>query len=250
MKISSILSYGAGVNSTALAILLINDGWKGEIVFANTGTEWPDTYCFMDYFENEWLRPRGFEIVKLEGLPWHRKGKRFGIQGCSLIEYCEAACVIPLAAVRWCTSEWKVRPLERYSNSQENMLGIAADEAHRQNQAIRPLVDQGIGRRGCIDIIAAENLPIPRKSGCYICPFQRDSQWRELWERHPDLFERAMKLEENTQRSDKSKRWNSIIDPSGKTTLRQRKLAYDSQMTLPEIDMDALLAYKPCVCGV
>lgn len=246
---SAMLSFGAGVNSTALSILLINGGWKGEIVFSDTGCEWPDTYCFMDYFENEWLRPRGFEIARLKGMPWHRKGKRLGLQGCSLIEYCEAAHVIPLAAVRWCTSGWKVAPLERYQNGRTSMLGIAADEAHRKMDADRPLVEWGISRQDCVDIIAAEGLSVPRKSGCYICPFQRNAQWRELWEHHPDLFDRAMRLEESTVRS-KSTRWNATLDPHGKVTLRQRKLAYESQMTLPEIDMDALLAYKPCVCGI
>ena len=44
------LSFGAGVNSTALAILAVNDGWRGEIVFADTGCENPETYCWMDYF--------------------------------------------------------------------------------------------------------------------------------------------------------------------------------------------------------
>lgn len=249
MKISSILSYGAGVNSTALAILLINQGWKGQIVFSDTGTEWPDTYCFMDYFESAWLKPRGFGIVRLKGTPWHRKGKNLGIQGCSLIEYCEASCVIPLAAMRWCTSEWKVRPIKRYTNGDRGMLGIAADEVRRKGDALRPLVEMGIDRQGCVDIIASEGLPIPRKSGCYICPFQRNEQWRELWENHPDLFQRAMRLEENTPRS-KSGRWHATLDPQGKITLRQRKLAYESQMTLPEIDMDALLAYKPCICGI
>lgn len=252
MKTSKLLSYGAGINSTALAILLINQGWKGQIVFSDTGTEWPDTYCFMDYFENEWLEPRGFEIVRLKGMPWHRKAKRLGIQGCSLIEYCEAAHVIPLAAVRWCTSEWKVEPLQAYSNNEPYMIGIAADENHRAPDSIRPLVEMSIGRQDCINIIESEDLSIPRKSGCYICPFQRDSQWRELWERYPTLFERVMKLEENTNRrkNDRFGRGHACLDPRGQTTLRQRKLAYESQMTLPEIDMDALLAYKPCICGI
>ncbi len=30
------ISYGAGVNSTALAILLVNEGWRGDIVFVDT----------------------------------------------------------------------------------------------------------------------------------------------------------------------------------------------------------------------
>jgi len=161
---SEIISYGGGVNSTALAIMLINEGWKGVIVFSDTGCEWPDTYCFIDYFENEWLQSRGFEIVRLKGMPWHRKGKTLGIQGCSLIEYCEARHVIPMAAVRWCSSAWKVVPLERYQNGRTPMLGIAADEAHRQMDANRPLVDLGITRQGCVDIIEAEGLSIPHGS--------------------------------------------------------------------------------------
>ena len=34
---TELLSFGGGVNSTALAILLINEDWRGPIVFADTG---------------------------------------------------------------------------------------------------------------------------------------------------------------------------------------------------------------------
>ena len=241
-----ILSYGAGVNSTALAILLINNGWKGDIVFADTGAEWPDTYCFMDYFENEWLKPRGFEIVRLRGKPWQTY-----LNGASLIDYCEYASIIPLAAVRWCTMRWKVQPLERYAKDQPFMLGIAAEESHRQADSIRPLVDWKIDRDACQDVIDTELTSTPRKSGCWICPFQRDSQWRELWERYPKLFDRALKLEQSVQRKKKRlDRIKATIDPDGHTTLRMRKYAYENQMTLPNIDMDSLLKYKPCICGI
>ena len=243
---AEILSFGAGVNSVALAIMAINNDWRGEIVFSDTGCEWPETYCYIDYFEREWLQPRGFAVVRLKGMPWQVKGNK-ATRGCSLIRYCEMAQVIPLAAVRWCTSAYKVRPQERYANGRSMMLGIAADEAHRQGDAIRPLVQAGVTREGCIDIIEAEGLDVPQKSGCYICPFQRNDQWRMLWERHPELFERAMLLEENTKRS-KSGRWHATLDPAGKITLRQRLLAYESQMELPGIDRDDLLRYQPCIC--
>ena len=242
MEYAEVLSFGAGTNSTALAIMAINDGWHGEIVFSDTGCEWPETYYFMDYFEREWLKPRGFEIVRLRGMPWHRNSK-----GISLIERCETAHIIPLAGIRWCTSDWKVKPMERYANGKSQMLGIAADEAHRKVDAIRPLVEARVDREGCIEIIEAEGLDVPQKSGCFICPFMTNHQWRMLWERHPELFERAMLLEENTKRSKKG-RWNATLDPAGKITLRQRKLAYESQIELPGIDMDDLLRYKPCIC--
>jgi len=40
MEYAEVLSFGAGTNSTALAIMAINDGWHGEIVFSDTGCEW------------------------------------------------------------------------------------------------------------------------------------------------------------------------------------------------------------------
>jgi len=247
MEYAEVLSFGAGMNSTALAIMAINDGWHGEIVFNDTGCEWPETYCYMDYFEREWLRPQGFRITRLKGMPWQRVGKRVGMQGASLIEYCEAAYVIPLAMRRWCTIEWKVKPMERYADGRSQMLGIAADERHRQPNEIRPLVEARVDREGCIKIIKAEGLDVPQKSGCFICPFMTNHQWRMLWKRHPELFERAMLLEENAKRI-KDGYWRATLDPSGKITLRQRKLAYESQIELPGIDMDDLLRYKPCIC--
>ena len=247
----ALLSYGAGVNSTAMAIMLVNEGWRGPIVFADTGCEWPETYCFMDYFEEEWLKPRGLEITRLQGLPWQRKNG-----GSSLIAYCEQAHVIPLAAVRWCTAEWKVMPIKRWAEEnviERQLLGIAADEAHRAQHRVRPLVERHIDRKGCIAMIQAEGLSVPRKSGCYICPFQREAQWHELWKLHPELFERAMRLEENSKRTkqDRFRRGHAALDPSGRQTLRHRKERYEAQLPLfDDAEMDDLLAYRPCVCGL
>jgi len=247
----ALLSFGAGVNSTAMAIMLINEGWRGPIVFADTGCEWPETYCFMDYFEEEWLKPRGLEVTRLHGLPWQRKNK-----GSSLIDYCEQACVVPLAAVRWCTVEWKVMPINRWATenlTERQLLGIAADESHRAQDHVRPLVDKHIDRKGCIAMIQAAGLNVPRKSGCYICPFQRDAVWHDLWKLHPDLFDRAMKLEESSKRTkqDRFQRHRAALDPSGRHTLRHRKERYEAQLPLfDDAEMDSLLAYRPCVCGL
>jgi len=245
---AEILSFGAGVNSVALAIMAINDGWREEIIMSDTGCEWPETYSYLDYFEREYLQPKGFEVVKLKGMPWQRYGGgKHNMPGCSLIEYCEVANMIPFATRRWCTAEWKVKPMRRYADGRQDMIGIAADEAHRAVDAVRPLVEAGVTREGCIKIIEAEGLDVPQKSGCWLCPFQRNDQWRLLWERHPELFERAMLLEENAKRS-KDGRWHATLDPAGKITLRQRLLAYESQMELPDFDMDDLLRFKPCLC--
>lgn len=245
--VSELLSFGGGVNSVALTILLVNEGWRGPVVFSDTGCEWPETYCYMDYFEDEWLADRGLTITRLGG-EWRDPN-----MAAPLDAYCEAHGCIPLAAVRWCTSQYKVRPLQKWmaaNGIEAQHLGISADESHRKPDASRPLVDRWIDRKGCIAIIEGEGLDVPPKSSCYLCPFQRDAQWRELWHRHPDLYERAARMEESTRRT-QTGRTRATLDPSGKVTLRDRQYRYEHQGSLlDDAEWDELLAYKPCVCGL
>lgn len=244
---SDLISFGAGVNSVAMTILLVGEGWRGPIVFADTGCEWPETYCYLEQFDREWLAPRGLSVTRLQGLPWQRVHG-----GATLIGYCEERCVVPQAAVRWCTIEWKVNPIGRWASANGidvQLIGIAADESHRQPRKRRPLVDRNVTRQGCIDIITAEGLDVPQKSGCYICPFQRDSQWRELWRRHPEIYERVALLEASASRTLPG-RTRATLDISGRETLRDRQYRYEHQgALLDERDWDDLLAYRPCLCG-
>lgn len=243
------ISFGAGVNSTALCILLVDRGWRGHIVFADTGCEMPHTYCYMDYFEKTYLQPRNMEIVRLKGLPYQRYGG-----GVSLVDYCSRQRIIPLLSIRWCTMHWKIYPLERYAKEHDITtiyLGIAADEAWRQKGRNCPLIEAGIDRKGCVEIIKAAGLEVPLKSGCYICPAQPPAQWRQLWQDHPHLFERAAQLEENAARNPRSKRTNITLDPSGKVTLRQLAERFGSQHNLFNDDeWDKLREHQPCVCGL
>jgi len=230
------ISFGGGVNSVAMTIMLVNKGWHGDIVFADTGAEWPETYCYMDYFEREWLQPRGLSITRLGAE--YRKGKvPRNVPG--LIEYCEHYRLTPFAAFRWCTRIFKAEPCKAFCGDVPMLIGIAADESRRQKGALRPLVDAGITRQGCIEIIRAEGLDVPRKSGCYICPLQPDYQWYELWRKHPELIERAARLEEiATERVKASgkarKRMAVTLDPNGKVTVRQRIYAYEHPEEFPD----------------
>ena len=241
---SDVLSFGGGVNSVALAILLVNEGWRGRIVFSDTGTEWPDTYCYMEMFEREWLKTRGLKITRL-GAEWRSPSRN-----CSMIELCERRHMLPVGrGGRWCTSDYKVRPFKKWARANgrdpdDAMLGIAADEAWRRGTACRPLVDRHIGRDGCVQIIKDAGLPVPHKSGCYICPFQRNSQWLELWKRYPELFARAEALEADRVRSGRTGVCTIAMD--GRTTLALRRLSYESQMQL--FDDEELMEYRPCMC--
>jgi len=246
-----VISFGGGVNSTAMAIRLINEGWQGKIIFADTGTEWPETYCFMDYFEREWLVPRGFEIICLGG---DYRALGHGRDSRPLIQFCEDYAVTPFLGTRWCTQGWKTDPIDAWCQEhsfERQLVAIASDESWRQKGRICPLIDASIDREGCIRIIEVEGLSVPHKSGCYICPMQRYTQWRELHENHPELFERAARLEDlSTQRRKSKDGKRTILEASGRHSLREMEIMFKQGNLFDDATLDGLLRHRACVCGL
>lgn len=185
------LSFGGGVNSTALLLWLMDEGIyddKWEIVFCDPGSERPETYEHVEWIDKHVMPVTVLNTLR-EGLP--------------LYEYCVAQKIMPVRTPRWCTVEYKVRPLASYCADGLQVVGIDAGEEHRATQSVwegkakwYPLVDAGIDREQCIDIIEDHGVPVPPKSGCYFCPFQRDAQWRELYDCYPDLFQKALRMEQ------------------------------------------------------
>lgn len=228
-----VLAYGGGVNSTALAILLIEQGWRGIVAFCNTGAEWPETYWYVWKIFRPFLESNEVEFV-LIGKEYRSRRYRPPMPVAARLYK-----MIPLARARWCTSEYKIDPFRRWCKRHgfdfENdvMVAISADEAHRQPNKVRPLVEWGISRDNCARIIADAGLPIPRKSGCWMCPFQRRGQWMELYLRYPRLFRQALYLEHLT---------GCTFDPHGEHRLEQ----YVFQPVL----FDFSEYYQPCMCRV
>lgn len=188
------LSHGGGVNSWALYLYLIDQGEVPgvdfEAVFVDHSTDWPETYEYMDM-----MRAKGYTVTVI----------RPNVEGFdNLYEYCSKYSMIPSRRVRWCTQKFKVEAIiAYYKRPCVETIGFDVSEKHRKLRLVGraeveqdfPLIAAGIDRGGCIDIIKHHGLPIPSKSGCYICPFQRRSQWIDLKRKHPDLFCRAVKLE-------------------------------------------------------
>jgi len=240
---NELISFGGGVNSVALVILLVREDWRGPIVFADTGCEWPDTYCYMQMFEAVWLKPRGMEIVRLGG---EYRAQGHGRDRRSLVDYCTDYACTPFAGTRWCTQGWKTDVINHWAavaGIETQIIGIAADEAHRQKGRNCPLIERGIDRAGCANIIMAESLPVPHKSGCYICPFQRVGQWQELWQRYPDLYARAEDLERlaSARRGKKT-----VLLADGVHTLADMRHKFEAQ--LPLFDTADYESYRPCIC--
>jgi hypothetical protein len=127
------------------------------------------------------------------------------------------------------------------------MLGIDSGEAHRaklgNDHGIEnrfPLIEEGLDRNGCIKLIKRHGLPVPQKSGCYICPFQTVTEWKHLRKRHPDLFCQVEQLEKRNIEYRKSKgRKPMWISPKGSL----RKVVSERQSQIWSVD-----EYPPCNC--
>jgi hypothetical protein len=53
-----------------------------------------------------------------------------------------------------------------------------------------------MSRRDCVTLIAEAGLPVPPKSSCWFCPYQRREQWQRLHNDNPALFDAAVALEQ------------------------------------------------------
>jgi len=183
------LSYGGGVNSTALMILLKERGEKFESVFVDHGGDYPETYEYVEYLQGE-----GFPVTILKP-----KTER-----CSTIEeYCLKYGIKPLRQMRWCTDKFKLRPLREYIKAPAIcFIGIDNGEKSRAykkplKEGITnkyPLIEHGIDREGCIKIIRKAGLKIPKRSGCWFCPFATKKEIAELKTNYPDLFRRRKRI--------------------------------------------------------
>jgi hypothetical protein len=236
--IKHILSFGAGVNSVALMIrLLQTEEPLDEVVFADTGAELPETYAYLPVVE---------DYLKRHHVPFRILTAQ--VRGRDLYHTCWERKVIPSAVWRWSTRDFKVRPIHRHYRSLDahinQYLAIAYDELERMKMSrvsyvtnLYPLVDERITRAGCIDLIQQAGLPLPAKSGCFFCPFNSLDRWRWLLENHPDLYEKAILLEENTKHFPSQRLTDQIFRHRNRVTLRQLPQVLDEEMVLPETDV-------------
>jgi len=228
-----ILSYGGGVDSTALIIFLVKNKFPLDyVVFSDTGDEMPETYEYLEVMEKYLKRKKiPFKIVKVRSKE-------------SLSDRCLKRRVVPSQIWRWCTRDMKVTPIHAFYRTFKchiyQYMGIDYDEFHRMKPAkpdyvsnLYPLVDHKIGREECVKIIKKAHLPIPVKSGCFFCPFNNMQRWKEVYDKHPDLFKYAMKIEENGKHMPKQK-----LAPAN-YTLRKLEKEFKQNKPLPMIHVES-----------
>jgi len=110
----------------------------------------------------------------------------------------------------------KIKPIEEWIGEAPALsyVAIRADESNRKGyistksniQSRFPFIEDGIDRDGVTRILEDAGIGLPTyyewrtRSGCYFCFYQRKAEWIGLAERHPELFERAVAIEQKVLR--------------------------------------------------
>lgn len=215
-----VVNYGGGVNSTALLCLAVEKKWKVDlIIFADTGSERPDTYDYVKRFSH-WLINHGMPEITI--VRWIRQRGELAGKFISLHDWCEAGKTLPSRSfgLSGCTVKWKQQPVDRYlrehpmikaSHGQgervERWIGYDAGEPERAERMLEknpdghlwkwraPLCEEDFDRQRCLDIIDKMGLASPGKSSCWMCPSMTKRDIDALGRAHPDLLSRALQME-------------------------------------------------------
>tara|TARA_Y100001937_G_C7058302_1_gene302497 strand:+ start:74 stop:880 length:807 start_codon:yes stop_codon:yes gene_type:complete len=218
MKKLRVLSLGAGVQSSTLALMVE----KGEIpmvdcgIFADVGAEPKTVYDWLKYLKKQvsypiytvqWRNLKDDIINASKGLhndfdaPFFTIDRKTGKKG---------------MMKRKCTADYKIKPVVKkirellgYKKGErvakdvkvELVMGISFDELQRMkinqlkyifNQY--PLVENAIRRHNCLEWLEKNNYPKPPRSACTFCPFHSNEEWRNI-KKNQKEWEEVVKID-------------------------------------------------------
>lgn len=219
------LSFGAGVQSTALLImsaLELHGVPKADYaVFADTQAEIQETYDHIERMK-EWVSAHGIEVVTVSLGSLEQDVLVGGVRGNGISRESIPAYVKKENGKRGilqrrCTWDYKIVQIQKKVRELlglepgqvakgkyrvRAMLGISTDEADRMKPSREPwifnaypLIDAGLDRDACKQVITAAGIPEPPKSSCWFCPFHRDDYWLYLKNEHPEFWDRSLEFD-------------------------------------------------------
>lgn len=210
-----ILSLGAGVQSTTLALMAC---W-GQIhldaaVFSDTGWEGKTVYKHFERLEKEFEKS-GIPLYKVSG--GHLRddvisGGPFASMPLHTTRNGKAGLMR-----RQCTSQYKVRPIKKklreiVSNGTGTVppgvtvnqwIGFSTDEIFRVNDRKItwyvtnrfPLLEMNMSRQDCKDWLAANGWGTTPRSACLGCPFHGNDFWRDLKRNSPEEWDEVVRFD-------------------------------------------------------
>ncbi|MFI9228591.1 phosphoadenosine phosphosulfate reductase [Streptomyces rimosus] len=227
----NVISYGGGVQSTALMVLAARREIPYHtLLFANVGddSEDPATLEYVRHVARPYAAASGLDLHVL-----HRTLRSGGTETLwgRMMRKDSRALPIPIRmsngapGTRGCTRDFKIWVTGKWlkangatpGNPATVAVGISLDEiARAANRRVEPyerlaypLLDLKLRRVDCQQIISDAGLPMPPKSACWFCPLKSLEGWKEMRRDRPGLFLRACCLEESLN---ETRQWGGMGD--------------------------------------
>lgn len=226
LKEIRILNLGAGVQSTALALM----AETGEIpkfdyaIFADVQAEPKAVYSHLEWLIKQLsypvlVRTRGSLLENLKnGI--NNDGQRF----CSIPSFTGSYGQLLGITRRQCTSEFKINVVDtvikreilnlpKYGripkdilitqvfglsfDEQRRVLKVRASHGHKENWVVSfPLFDLEMTRVDCVKWLESYGMPhITPRSACTFCPYHSDSEWLRMKKEDPESFQQAVEVD-------------------------------------------------------
>jgi hypothetical protein len=202
-----VLSLGAGVQSTTLALMAAH-GEVGPMpdcaIFADARWEPASIYDHLAWLMSANVLPFPVHIVSSGDLRADLLRAASGGRWTSIPAFTRnvSGARVEIGMIRrQCTKDYKIVPIRRKvralagltrrrSSSSavvEQWIGISLDEVVRMKpsgeswQVNRwPLIEERMTRQDCLKWLERNGYPVPPKSSCIGCPFHSDAMWRRL----------------------------------------------------------------------
>lgn len=207
-----IVSFSGGKDSTAMLLRMLEENMQvDDILFCDTGMEFPDMYYHVKQVQEYIMTNYGKEITILK--PEHSfeywmyerektKGKHKGSKGFGW----------PTGVCRWCTRHLKVHVMDKYLRKYKDegyveYVGIAYDELHRAKNKQYPLINWKMTEKDCLRYCYDRGFNwnglyehFDRLS-CYCCPLQKLKHLYIVYKFYPDLWEKLRDMDNKSYNS-------------------------------------------------
>lgn len=222
-KTWNVLSLGAGVQSSALA-LMAEHGEFEEMpdlaIFADTKAEPESVYQWLSFLQQT---IKNFPIHVVDAGSLTEQALKLRVSKTTGRTYLAPGLPVFFGggegiSSRQCTKNHKIDPIIKHMRNEcgikrgqkqctvKQWIGISLDETQRMKPSrhawfenVFPLVDRRMSRHDCFLWMEKNNYPKPPRSSCVYCPYHNDNEWRRLKTEEPEAFMEAVQFEEKLQ---------------------------------------------------
>lgn len=185
-----IVSFGGGVQSTAIAILAAQGKIEVDaFVFCDTGFEQSIVFDFLNAYTLPMLKKAGIQLYIAKTESYSKVFADMTKPPFFIEEEGEQG-----RGEAFCSGEWKTRVFRRFCNEMfkqkryDVFYGFSTDEKKRAARMkpsrkwnpVFPLLDLQMRRGDCIALVQREFQVEPPRSSCWMCPNHTQHEWDEV----------------------------------------------------------------------